>query len=109
MLWLILIAYGVTYSILSILIEDYDSPYEESRYHISKHPFSKYGRRHWIPITLATLLTLGQLIPSKNTFIALVATPTLVQSLESGKLSKLNTLMDKALDKALKEIDKQGK
>ena len=57
-----------------------------------------------IPALITTIiLSVGYFIPSKNTFLAIVATPSLVKSLEDndGKLNKVSRLLDKALNEAL--------
>ena len=68
-----------------------------------------------IPSVLIVLLFLSNLVPSnRNHFLYIVATPYVVDSGKSiieslqdpnSKLSKLNQMTDKALDKALKYID----
>jgi len=59
------------------------------------------------PLYIATIIvmTIGYFIPSKNIFLTMIATPHIIESLESktGKLNKLDRLLDKALDEALKE------
>ena len=77
-----------------------------------------------IPSVLIVLLFLSNLVPSnRNYFLYIVATPYVVDSSKSiieslqdpnSKLSKLNQMTDKALDKALiylgeNENDKQNK
>ena len=77
-----------------------------------------------IPSVLIVLLFLSNLVPSnRNHFLYIIATPYVVDSGKSiieslqdpnSKLSKLNQMTDKALDKALKylgenENDKQNK
>ena len=68
-----------------------------------------------IPSVLIVLLFLSNLVPSnRNHFLYIVATPYVVDSGKSiieslqdpnSKLSKLNQMTDKALDKALMYID----
>ena len=68
-----------------------------------------------IPSVLIVLLFLSNLVPSnRNHFLYIVATPYVVDSGKSiieslqdpnSKLSKLNQMTDKALDKALKYLD----
>ena len=77
-----------------------------------------------IPSVLLVLIFLSNLVPSnRNHFLYIIATPYVVDSGKSiieslqdpnSKLSKLNQMTDKALDKALKylgenENDKQNK
>ena len=68
-----------------------------------------------IPSVLLVLIFLSNLVPSnRNHFLYIVATPYVVESGKSiveslqdpnSKLSKLNQMTDKALDKALKYLD----
>ena len=60
-------------------------------------------------IAIATII-IGYFIPSKNIFLAMVATPSIIESLESktGKLNKIDKLLDKALDKALNEFNENN-
>ena len=68
-----------------------------------------------IPSVLLVLIFLSNLVPSnRNHFLYIVATPYVVDSGKSiieslqdpnSKLSKLNQMTDKALDKALKYLD----
>ncbi len=59
-------------------------------------------------VVLAILLFLSNLVPSRNTFLAIVATPTVMEkikeSMNDGKLKKVDELLDLALDKATKEL-----
>ena len=68
-----------------------------------------------IPSVLIVLIFLSNLVPSnRNHFLYIVATPyvfdsgkSIIESLQdpNSKLSKLNQMTDKALDKALKYLD----
>ena len=68
-----------------------------------------------IPSVLLVLIFLSNLVPSnRNHFLYIVATPyvfdsgkSIIESLQdpNSKLSKLNQMTDKALDKALKYLD----
>ena len=72
-----------------------------------------------IPSVLLVLILLCNLVPSnKNHFLYIIATPYVVDSGKSiidslqdpnSKLSKLNQMTDKALDKALLYLDKNEK
>ena len=72
-----------------------------------------------IPSVLIVLIFLSNLIPNnKNHFLYIIATPYVVDSGKSiidslqdpnSKLSKLNQMTDKALDKALLYLDKNEK
>ena len=77
--------------------------------------WSKLGK--WkivIPSILAIFIFISYLVPKRNHFLYIVATPYVVESGKSiieslqdsnSKLSKLNQMTDKALDKALKYLD----
>ena len=54
------------------------------------------------------VFAVGYLIPSKNVFLTMIAVPTVVESMQTGKLSKLDKILDKALDKADKFLDAKG-
>ena len=61
-----------------------------------------------LSIVTAVVMTLGYFVPDKNTFLLMVATPTIVESMQSsdGKLNRLDKLIDQALlraDEILKE------
>lgn len=67
-----------------------------------------------VPIVLSVWLFLCSLVPPKQYFLYILATPyvvdgskTLVESLqdENGKLFKLNKLIDGALDKAINKYE----
>lgn len=68
-----------------------------------------------IPFTLCTLLVISNLIPSKQNFMYIVATPyvvdtgkSIIESLQdpTSKAYKINQIMDKTLDKAIVAMDK---
>jgi len=87
--------------ILAIRLSDYDSSNPDSKWHPSKSPYNRMGKwRIRLPIIFATLLFLSNLVPDKKGFLLIVATPTVVKSIESGKLNKLNNIIDSALDNA---------
>ena len=67
-----------------------------------------------VPSVLLTLIFLSNLVPSREHFAYIIATPYVVDSGKSivdslndpsSKLSKLNSIMDKGLDKTLKYLD----
>ena len=62
-----------------------------------------FKRSKLLYIVTMIVWTVGYFIPSKNIFLAMVATPMIIESLESktGKLNKIDKLLDKALDVAL--------
>lgn len=78
--------------------------------------FVKMGKyKIFIPLFFAGMLFLSQLVPSRNNFMFIVATPYVVESGKSiidslqdptSKAYKLNQLMDKGLDKAIITLDK---
>ena len=77
--------------------------------------WSKMGK--WkiaIPSILVVFIILSYLVPKRNHFLLIIATPYVVDSGKSiieslqdpnSKLSKLNQMTDKALDKALMYFD----
>lgn len=99
----------------------YNDSYKEDTKKDSPHYYKKtiwyvLGRWKWIiPSILATLLFLSSLVPNKEGFMYILTTPYVVNSGksiiedlkdENSKVSKLNKLLDKSLDKALKEVEK---
>lgn len=67
-----------------------------------------------VPLVLLLFIFLSNLVPNRNYFLYIVATPYVVDSGKSiieslqdpnSKLSKLNQMTDKALDKALMYLD----
>ena len=67
-----------------------------------------------VPSILLSFIFLSSLVPSREHFAYIIATPYVVESGKSivdslndpsSKLSKLNQMTDKALDKALKYLD----
>ena len=67
-----------------------------------------------VPSVLLSFIFLSNLVPSREHFAYIIATPYVVESGKSivdslndpnSKLSKLNQMTDKALDKALKYLD----
>ena len=67
-----------------------------------------------VPSVLLTLIFLSNLVPSREHFAYIIATPYVVDSGKSivdslndptSKLFKLNSIMDKGLDKTLKYLD----
>jgi hypothetical protein len=113
MIWVLLLSISIIF-LATIAIHRYDaynSENENSDYHYTKSLWYKSGNLKWvIPSTLALFLFLANLVPDKKTFLLLVATPTVVESItgSEGKLNKLNTIVDKALDKADKYLDQNN-
>ena len=71
-----------------------------------------------VPSVLLLFIFLSNLVPSREHFAYIIATPYVVESGKSiveslndpsSKLSKLNQMTDKALDKALLYLDKDKK
>ena len=67
-----------------------------------------------IPAVLMVFIFISNLVPKKEYFAYIIATPyvvdsgkSIVESLQdpNSKLSKLNSIMDKGLDKVLKELE----
>ena len=90
--------------------------YKDSALYYTNTVWYKLKNWKWIiPSILATLLFLSSLVPNKEGFMYILATPYVVDSGksiiedlkdENSKVSKLNKLLDKSLDKALKEVEK---
>lgn len=71
-----------------------------------------------VPSVLLLFIFLSNLVPSREHFAYIIATPYVVESGKSivdslndptSKLSKLNSIMDKGLDKVLEELNKKEK
>ena len=71
-----------------------------------------------VPSVLLLFIFLSNLVPSREHFAYIIATPYVVESGKSvvdslndptSKLSKLNSIMDKGLDKVLEELNKPEK
>lgn len=84
---------------------------------LNKNDFlwTKLGKLKWvIPGILSVLLFLASLVPSKEHFMYIVATPYIVDTGKSiieslndptSKAFKINQIMDKGLDKVLQSIE----
>ena len=89
--------------------------YRYSEEEKSTYLWRKLGKWKIImPSVLLLFIFLSNLVPSRNHFLYIIATPYVVDSGKSiieslqdpnSKLSKLNQMTDKALDKALKYLD----
>ena len=71
-----------------------------------------------VPSVLLSFIFLSNLVPSREHFAYIIATPYVVESGKSivdslndptNKLHKLNSIMDKGLDKVLEELNKKEK
>ena len=71
-----------------------------------------------VPSVLLLFIFLSNLVPSREHFAYIIATPYVVESGKSivdslndpaSKLYKLNSIMDKGLDKVLEELNKKEK
>ena len=71
-----------------------------------------------VPSVLLSFIFLSNLVPNREHFVYIIATPYVVESGKSiieslqdpnSKLSKLNQMTDKALDKALMYLDENEK
>ncbi len=94
-----------------------DGGYSRSKESQKKYLWSKLG--WWkvsIPSILLVLIFLSNLVPNREYFAYIIATPYVVDSGKSiietlddpnSKLSKLNQIMDKGLDKVLLELGKK--
>lgn len=99
-------------SFVNISVEDGFSLPKEQR---EKYVWTKLG--WWkisLPSILVLLIFLSNLVPNREYFAYIVATPYVVDSGKSiietlddpnSKLSKLNKIMDKGLDKVLLELE----
>lgn len=114
---LILLISGVAYS-----GADRSERYKESSSYYTNTIWYKLGK--WkviLPSIFATLLFLSSLVPNRDGFMYILATPYVVDSGksiiedlkdENSKIFKLNKLLDKSLDKALQVVEleeKEGK
>ena len=99
-------------SFVNISVEDGFSLPKEQR---EKYVWTKLG--WWkisLPSILVVLIFLSNLVPNREYFAYIIATPYVVDSGKSiietlddpnSKLSKLNKIMDKGLDKVLLELE----
>lgn len=96
----------------------YDSQYTESYFHPSKSPYLTLPpwKRYAVPAVLVFFMLLATLVPSRDGFVVILATPYAVEAGQSvvesladptSKLFKLNQLMDNALDVALEALEKK--
>ena len=113
----ILLISGVSYS-----DADRSERYKESSSYYTNTIWYKLGK--WkviLPSIFVTLLFLSSLVPNRDGFMYILATPYVVDSGksiiedlkdENSKIFKLNKLLDKSLDKALQTMEleeKEGK
>ena len=113
----ILLISGVSYS-----DADRSERYKESSSYYTNTIWYKLGK--WkviLPSIFVTLLFLSSLVPNRDGFMYILATPYVVDSGksiiedlkdENSKIFKLNKLLDKSLDKALQTVEleeKEGK
>jgi cell division protein FtsW (lipid II flippase) len=88
---------------------DYDDSNKE------KSNLSKLGKKkYYIPLFLSVMIFLSNLVPTREQFLYIVATPYVVDAGKSladsfkdptSKAYKINQLMDKALDKAITNLE----
>ena len=107
-----------TYRNYNPITDNKFTPETKAEY-LSGKLYPKLGRlKYVIPITLLSLAALCNLVPNKNAFIYIIATPYLVDGTKSAidllqdptsKLYKVNQLLDKGLDRALQELSNQTK
>ena len=105
--WVMLISVGALLNFFAVLHFD---GYGDN----SNSVWSKMGK--WkiiIPAVLIVFIFISNLVPKKEYFAYIIATPyvvdsgkSIVESLQdpNSKLSKLNSIMDKGLDKILNEL-----
>ena len=111
---LITVTFIIFMSFVNISVDDGLRLPKEQR---EKYVWTKLG--WWkisIPSILLVLIFLSNLVPNREYFAYIIATPYVVDSGKSiietlddpnNKLSKLNQIMDKGLDKVLLELDKK--
>ncbi len=75
---------------------------------IDKPEIMKIWKSIMKPLVIVTFISslIGYFIPTKNAYLLMLATPSVVNSMENGKLSKLEKLIGRALDEAGKSLDK---
>ena len=66
---------------------------------------SRYAKTFWVALVI---LIVSGFMPDRKTFAAIIATPIIVESVkkEDGKLYKVDMIIDRVLDKTLKELEK---
>ena len=113
---LLLISSGLLITVIELNNRnDYNSKHPKSEYHPSNSEWFRLGwKRFAVPIFAAIMLFLSNLVPSREGFLYIMATPyaveagkSLVESIDdpTSKLYKLNQLTDNALDKAIKLLE----
>ena len=109
--WILLVLFGTVLSFFATLhFNGYDN---------SESVWQKMGK--WkiiIPVVLIVFILISNLVPKRDHFLLIIATPyavetgkTLVDSLNdpTSKMFKLNQLVDKSLEKMLKELSEPTK
>lgn len=104
---------GITLIGLFFLLGEHFIDYNDSN--SEKSNLSKLGKKkYYIPLFLAFMILLSNLVPTREQFLYIVATPYVVDAGKSladsfkdptSKAYKINQLMDKALDKAITNLD----
>lgn len=115
-IWILLLGIMAFILIMSFINFGLDDIFNKSDEVQQRYLWKKLG---WYKITIPSILVLfiflSYLVPKKEYFAYIVATPYVVDSGKSiietlddpnSKLSKLNKIMDKGLDKVLLELDK---
>lgn len=110
-MWSVLL--GITLIGLFFLLGEHFIDYNDSN--SGKSNLSKLGKKkYYIPLFLAFMIFLSNLVPTREQFLYIVATPYVVDAGKSladsfkdptSKAYKINQLMDKALDKAITNLD----
>ena len=121
-LCLIIVGFILLFSGVAYSDADRSERYKESSRYYTNTIWYKLGK--WkviLPSIFATLLFLSSLVPNRDGFMYILATPYVVDSGksiiedlkdENSKIFKLNKLLDKSLDKALQTVEleeKEGK
>lgn len=104
---------GITLIGLFFLLGEHFIDYNDSN--SEKSNLSKLGKKkYYIPLFLTFMIFLSNLVPTREQFLYIVATPYVVDAGKSladsfkdptSKAYKINQLMDKALDKAITNLD----
>ena len=104
---------GIYCILLFFLLGEHFIDYNDSNR--EKSNLSKLGKKkYYIPLFLAFMIFLSNLVPTREQFLYIVATPYVVDAGKSladsfkdptSKAYKINQLMDKALDKAITNLE----
>ena len=114
---LILVALLLTFAAVSYFSDTGGYRYSEEEK--NTYLWRKLGKyKVIVPSVLLLFIFLSNLVPSREHFAYIIATPYVVESGKSivdslndptSKIYKLNSIMDKGLDKVLEELNKKEK